>query len=563
MSKYNRPTEKAGVEGFIANEYNAPVTQPETYWQKRNREVAEFTYATGRTFAGQPATTRTHEGAPAWHRDNKSELFLLAVTGFMGGEDNFYESGAQRDDRFRRLVHANTLADPVWTYGFLAWLRRTAYIRTGALLGACQFIAAVSKNPELTTKLLAVNLSARKLVSAVTSRPDEPGEMLAIWHSNFAREEPKSLKRGLADAVLRLYNERNWLKWDSTASAWRFADVIDRVHPAAKVTWQHDLYTHILNMRHGRDSMIPESLRMLRANAGLRGHAAERPEYAVALLDADQVSAAGLTWEDVLSLGGQAKLDKAKLWESVIPSMGYMALLRNLRNFDEAGINPAAKAYVATTLQDPEKVRYSRQFPYRFYSAYKALASDYWRPALGEALTQATRNIPKLTGRSLILIDLSGSMQAAMSGHSKLARNEAAALFGVTLGLVNGADVRIFGTTSAPHEMLGSASVLREVERMMRRDGECGHGTHMAAAVAQGYRAHDRVFIISDMQSMDADISNQVPGSVPMYGFDLAGYRANPMELGPNRVQLGGLTDATFSMIPLIEAGNAAKWPWE
>ena len=98
---------------------------------------------------------------------------------------------------------------------------------------------------------------------------------------------------------------------------------------------------------------------------------------------------------------------------------------------------------------------------------------------------------------------------------------------------------------------------------MVRRIGECGLGTNIASALHQGYNAHDRVFIISDMQSMTGDISNQIPGSVPMYGFDLAGYRYNPMALGPNRVQLGGLTDATFKMIPLIEAGQNAKWPWE
>ncbi len=34
----------------------------------------------------QVATIRTHEGAPAYARDTKSELFLLAVTNFVGGQ---------------------------------------------------------------------------------------------------------------------------------------------------------------------------------------------------------------------------------------------------------------------------------------------------------------------------------------------------------------------------------------------------------------------------------------------------------------------------------------------
>lgn len=57
--------------------------------------------------AGRPAvqvtsatpTTNTFEGAPAWSRDAKSELFLLAVT-HMSGEDTFYESATARQGHY-------------------------------------------------------------------------------------------------------------------------------------------------------------------------------------------------------------------------------------------------------------------------------------------------------------------------------------------------------------------------------------------------------------------------------------------------------------------------------
>jgi len=59
------------------------------------------------------------------------------------------------------------------------------------------------------------------------------------------------------------------------------------------------------------------------------------------------------------------------------------------------------------------------------------------------------------------------------------------------------------------------------------------------------------------------DVSATVPARIPVYGFNLVGYRhaAMPAGLG-NRLELGGLTDATFSLIPNIEAGLAASWPW-
>ncbi len=91
---------------------------------------------------------------------------------------------------------------------------------------------------------------------------------------------------------------------------------------------------------------------------------------------ADDVKDAGITWERQSS---SAKMD-APAWERQIPTMGYMALLRNLRNFDEAGISGEAVQAVVDKLMDPAEVAGSRQFPMRFLSAAKAVQSVRWLP---------------------------------------------------------------------------------------------------------------------------------------------------------------------------------------
>ena len=52
----------------------------------------------------------THEGAPGFARDARSELFLLAVA-TMVGENTFYENAADRDDRYERLVAQVSVID--------------------------------------------------------------------------------------------------------------------------------------------------------------------------------------------------------------------------------------------------------------------------------------------------------------------------------------------------------------------------------------------------------------------------------------------------------------------
>nr|WP_225954085.1 TROVE domain-containing protein [Kibdelosporangium phytohabitans] len=271
-----------------------------------------------------------------------------------------------------------------------------------------------------------------------------------------------------------------------------------------------------------------------------------------------------MTWEDILSLLG-SKVDKARLWEALIPSMGYMALLRNLRNFDETGVSDEVAAKVAERLADPEQVARSRQFPFRFLSAYETAPSLRWGEALDDALRASLRNLPSLPGRSLILIDTSASMTNV--GHSKrstVTPAKAAAVFGVALG-AKGEDVDVVGFASGTfrHEIPKGGSVLREVKRFLRRIGEVGHGTDIAGALRSSYRKHDRVFIVSDMQTIEGDVGKAVKRNVPIYGFNLGGYAPAAYATGgDNRHEFGGLTDATFRMVPLLEAGRNAAWPF-
>jgi hypothetical protein len=502
----------------------------------------------------------TYEGGIAHTRGVKGELFQLAVVN-MVGEDTFYEDARTRDSRYAQLVRMATLDDPEWTARLLAWLRSTANMRSAALVGAAEYTRA-----RIDAGLAG---TSRQVVSSVLQRADEPGELLAYWISRYGKAIPKPLKRGVADAATRLYTEYNTLKYDTASRAFRFADVIDLTHPSPKAPWQDALFKHALDRRHGRDGDLG-LLPMMARNAVLRG-AVTAGEYDD-LFNTDQLRDAGMTWEDVLSLAG-SKVNKAKLWDALIPTMGYMALLRNLRNFDEAGISPASIAHVIARLTNPDQVASSRQFPYRFLSAYRAAPNDVWKHPLSVALEYSLRNIPELPGKTLVLVDTSGSMMGmGLSARSKISPLDAAALLGVALTHRNTApqgsgqvDLAGFASGYFWHEIRKGASVLSEVERFARRSGEVGHGTDMWGALRHTYRDHDRVFLITDMQTMTSPHSLDaiVPRHVPVYGLNLGGYQATAYAAGsPNRHEFGGLNDATLRAIPLLEAGSDTGWPF-
>ncbi|MFE3052332.1 TROVE domain-containing protein [Nocardia sp. NPDC059239] len=530
-----------------------------------------------KTKAGKKPIT-THEGGEGARRDNRSELYLLAVSN-MVGEATTYEDALTRDDRYRALIRKMAVKDGEWTRGLLWWLRGPeANLRSASLVGAAEYVKARID--------AGIHGGNREVIRSVLQRADEPGEMLAYWTSNYGRRLPKPVIRGVADAVQRLYSEYAMLKYDTASHGWRFADVIDLVHPFSNDKQQGDLYEHALDRRHNRAKDIPASLLMVRDNAALRALGPKRAEeFLFGVHDlhgsaADALNAAGMTWEALPSLLGGAWT--AKRWEAIIPSMGYMALLRNLRNFDEAKVSNALAAAVAAKLADPAEVAKSRQLPMRYLSAYNAAPSLRWAWALEQALDASLANISALHGRTLIMIDTSGSMDETFSKDGTLQRWDAATVFGLAVARrAANADVVSYSAAfrgyapgpkgygyydiplSKTFPTKDGESLLKAVERWKAGGYFLGGGTDTAGALRAHFKGHDRVIILTDEQThATGNVGRALPEKTPLYTWNLAGYKAGHAASGPYRHTIGGLSDASFKLIPLLEAGHDGAWPW-
>jgi hypothetical protein len=500
-------------------------------------------------------TAVNHEGATGYTRDLKSELFLLAVAN-MVGEKTFYEKAGDRDTRLVELVHRVAITEPEWTAAFVSWLRTDANMRSASLIAAAEAARALLK---------AQMPGGRQIVASVLQRADEPGEMLAYWTSTHGKAIPKPIKRGVGDALSRLYTEFNLLKYDTASKGFRFGDVIDLVHPTPSAPWQGDLFKHALDRRHGRNSEFPATLGMVLNNATLRQLAGDKPEL---LLDAEWLKRAGMTWEDALSLAG-SKVDKALLWQALIPSMGYMALLRNLRNFDEAGIPDEVAEQVAARLSDPEPVARSKQFPFRFYAAFNAVGSLRWGHALEKALKASLANVPALTGRTLVLVDQSPSMFpgygfSTSQQNRDIANADLAKLFGTAVALrADDATLVGYGNTSYAVPFRRSDAVLK----LMKDGFKMSDGTDTFGAIARHFAGHDRVVIVTDEQNQIGryrSIDDVLPQQVPAYVWNIGGYAVGSTASGrSNRHTFAGMTDQAFRMIPLLENGASGTWPWE
>jgi hypothetical protein len=301
---------------------------------------------------------------------------------------------------------------------------------------------------------------------------------------------------------------------------------------------------------------------MLAAAAELDALAVDARRPALRERGSDALARAGFSWERLAGWlpGGM----DAEAWELVIPSMGVMALVRNLRNFDRAGIADDAVDAVIAKITDADEVARARLFPYQLWSGYKQAPSDNWKRALGRTLEFTIANIPALDG-TLIVIDTSGSMQARVANRSQVQRVEVAAVMAMaTAKRASDVDVVIYGQDNARVENLRGASVLAGVDTVVRSVGSVGHATYGHTAIARWFdpTRHRRAVIFTDDQQHDA--GHVRLDHVPLiYTFNLAGYRPSSLPAGARgRYTLGGFTDATFAAMEVLENGQHAHWPF-
>lgn len=487
--------------------------------------------------------TTTFEGGEARQLKPETALLLTGASTYLG-ERSFYETPGERADRLRRLTRQVTNSNPYRVAEVVKSLRLAYNIRTAPIVIAAEMAANLAHfdydgKPEKWGPVVA------ETIQSACGRADEPMEFLAYWFENHGRSLPSPVKKGLARACVQKFNQHSALKWDSAQRAVRMGDVIELTHPTPRDGDQSALFKFLLDQRHHKDGF---KMRGLTALSVLHNHhiLANTPENERRTIlrsnGPKSLADAGFTWERLSSWLPDGM--DAEAWESVIPSMGVMALLRNLRNFDAAGISVDAINVVLASITDPASVRNSRIFPYRVLAAKNNTHSDNWGRGLNRCLELAAENVPRLD-RTLILVDLSGSMNAAMSDRSQIRLNELASLMAASVAMHStNTDVVGFGSYSARVYKTPGQSVMNFADDI-RASASGGTYGHTAMAAHWNPEKYDKVLVFTDGQFHDdPDLTKHIPFVLT---FDLAGYHARPM-WGGNRPVVGGFSDQVFRL---------------
>ncbi len=197
------------------------------------------------------------------------------------------------------------------------------------------------------------------------------------------------------------------------------------------------------------------------------------------------------TWEVALSSGAE----KREAWERLLreQKLGALALLRNLRNIREAGVN---EALVLDAIGDMST---ARVLPFRFLAA--ARYAPQWEEALERAMLKCVAEAKKLRGKTIVLVDVSGSMTAPLSRRSEMQRTDAAYGLAVLLREI-GEKVAVFSFSDSLVEVPARRGfALRDAIDVSQRHNstQLGH----AAAELNAKHGYDRLIVITDEQAHD------------------------------------------------------------
>lgn len=480
-----------------------------------------------------------YEGAQAYRLSPEWQLYTAAVTSALS--DKFYESAQARVETMRGLIKR---CDPIFVAQLAVYTRQKMNLRSIPLVLAVEL-----------AKIHRGDSTVSKMVSQVVQRADEITELLAYYQLANERQDTKKLNRlskqlqaGLQNAFNR-FDEYQFAKYNRDAEI-KLRDALFLVHPKAKDKDQQALFNKIVN-----DTL-------------------ETP----------------YTWETELSALGQMKFDSETeketafriKWEELIDSgkIGYMALMRNLRNILESNVSKEHIIKVCSALASPEAVRRSKQLPFRFLAAYREISkvkSAYASrvlDALEKAVAVSAENIKGFDADTSVLIacDVSGSMQRPVSAKSKILCYDIGLMLAMLLkSRCENAITGMFGdkwkVINVPTQ-----GILSNVDAFYRREGEVGYATNGYLVIEDLIRRKqqmDKVMIFTDLQLWNnkndkkiADLWNEYKKISPnskLYLFDLSGYGNTPLDITQNDVYLiAGWSDKIFDIISAIDNGGNA-----
>ncbi len=355
-------------------------------------------------------------------------------------DNTFYENGVDIKDRITSLSKE---CDPKFL-SYLAIEARLKYKLRSVPLLLAKELATRGGN--------VVSYTLEKIIN----RPDEITKFMSLYWENGKTSISNQVKKGLSKSFNK-FNEYQLSKWNMNKDI-SLRDIMFLVH-AKPIDEYHELLFNKL-----ADNKL------------------ETPE----------------TWEVGLSKCTN-DIEKKEIWENLLKQnkLGALALLKNIRGMQNVNVN------INLIKEAFEKINVERVLPHRFVTAYRFIDKELL-PYLQKAMLKCIENKQKLSGKTVLLVDVSGSMESKQSSKSDLSRLDIG--IGLSILLKNLCeDIKIYSFSNdlvyVRTKNLNGFELYDKISKSQHNSG-----TYLGKSLYEAQLENvdcDRIIVITDEQSHD------------------------------------------------------------
>jgi len=558
---------KAAKSRLPSNQPNATVNRAGGVAFEIKDAALKLVTMTGGAFFAEPKFYNADNCVPKRGTGGKFEklaerLFLVSekIKGF--------ESCNELDETAREVIAtavdvANS-KNPEDLLAIANWLRNEMNIRLTP-----QVLLVLASRFDGTKSLV------RRYAPVIVKRPDEVKTCLLVHRFLFGLKSlSNGLNLGLGDAVSK-FGERGLMKYDSPDFP-KWKDVLCWIRRKAGWPLKPEVAKYFIT-GNVVDAVKTPVIAARKELAKCKKFDAEAKKLA---------KDSFVNWEVLLS---QFKDDKKAVWTFLIEEnlVGYMALLRNLRNILEARLGSDTIQKVSLKISNKDEVLRSKQLPFRFLSALNALQGmtgacdsadmNELSAAIELASNEACANIPVLPGVTVIFADNSGSMDTPVSQKTQVSCKDAAnVMCGIVAKVAERPYVVAFGTDVGVVKFTKNDTVLNISNKVRNTDigGYSTNGHRCIEWLMQMHLTPDRVIFLSDMQMWnsgyaEASLCNSWAKYLHqggkaketwLHSVHINGYGDSVVDEGGRVNQVAGFTEKVFTMLLQTEGvvGNAA-----
>lgn len=478
-------------------------------------------------------TTQNMEGYPAFQLSDKLEYVKTLLTNSFG--QTFYASAKEMVEQAKKLHQDLTIQDPEFVAKAVVYARNAGYMRSQPIFGLaslCSF-KGTEKEVERRRKL------ARSVFGKVVKTPNDLADFIAVCKSLGNNLNSRSMK-GMVNGWLESNFGEYWaIKYGSASKEISMRSILRHFHPAHK-----NLFRYLRAKKDGFEVDLTE-LPQIRAFEALK----------VAKTDSEKIQAiveGKLPHEVATSFAGSSK----EVWKTIAQQMPIMALLKNLATLERHGVVDDVKEYVKGKLSNKNAVIHSQILPFRFLKAMEMVASAWVKDCLRDAVELSFENIPKIEGKTVVMLDISGSMNGEFL--------QTASIFAISLMKQAELNGKLLCFDTSSHEVSVSMrdSILTQAQKI-RTAGGTDTSSPIKQLLKEGYNC-DNIIMITDEQQNSGGLMFQalqqymrtINKDVKFFVVDVSPYKGGSIpETMKNGYYIYGWSDQVLNFISMASKG--------